>query len=180
MRLSLFGTKPLADAEAHYAAVVAEARLPAWYRDAGVPDTLDGRFAVLATLLALTDIRLERGGDHARSFGPRLTEAFIADGAKISLTGNTAQSLRVNSDHTTTLWGVAGSFAGAFDDIAFVAGSSIVLRGSNLIAYSPGFRREGEYALASAFAVASLLTMLAIVTLVIKTFIEWRGDGGSH
>src|SRR5690606_26118770 len=70
---------PVAEAGDLYAAVVAEARLPAWYRDAGVPDTLDGRFAVLATLLALADIRLERGGDQARSFGPRLTEAFIAD-----------------------------------------------------------------------------------------------------
>lgn len=79
MRRSLFGAKPLADAGALYAAVVAEARRPAWYRDAGVPDTLDGRFAVLTTLLALADIRLERGGEQARALGPRLIEAFIAD-----------------------------------------------------------------------------------------------------
>jgi sulfate transport system permease protein len=31
-----------------------------------------------------------------------------------------------------------------------------------------------EYQLAAAFAVASLLTLLAVVTLVAKTFIEWR------
>lgn len=79
MRLPFFGAKPLPDAGPLYAAVVAEARRPDWYRDAGVPDTMDGRFAVLTTLLALADIRLERGADEARALGPRLTEAFIAD-----------------------------------------------------------------------------------------------------
>ena len=79
MRLPFFGTKPLADAGPLYAAVVAETRRPDWYRDAGVPDTLDGRFAVLSSLLALADIRLERGADEARELGPRLAEAFIAD-----------------------------------------------------------------------------------------------------
>jgi len=33
-----------------------------------------------------------------------------------------------------------------------------------------------EYNFVGAFAVASLLAMLAIVTLVIKTFVEWRAD----
>jgi len=79
MRLPFFGAKPLADAGPLYAAVVAEARRPDWYREAQVPDTLDGRFAVLASLLALADIRLERGADDARALGPRLVEAFIAD-----------------------------------------------------------------------------------------------------
>lgn len=81
MPLSFFGlgSRRPADAGALYAAIVGEARRPDWYRDAGVPDTLDGRFAVLSTLLALADIRLERGGDEARSLGPRLAEAFIAD-----------------------------------------------------------------------------------------------------
>jgi len=79
MRLPFFGTKRLPDARALYAAIVAEARRPEWYRDAEVPDTLDGRFAVLTSLLALADIRLERGADDARAIGPRLAEAFIAD-----------------------------------------------------------------------------------------------------
>ncbi len=79
MRLFFGGTKPQPNASALYAAVVAEARAPAWYRDAGVPDTMDGRFAVLATLLALTDIRLERGTKTARAIGPRIAECFIAD-----------------------------------------------------------------------------------------------------
>ena len=79
MRLPFFGAKPLADAGKLYAAVVAETRRPDWYRHAGVPDTLDGRFAVLSSLLALADIRLERGADSARELGPRLAEAFSAD-----------------------------------------------------------------------------------------------------
>ena len=79
MRLPFFSPKPLADAGPLYRAVIAEARRPDWYRDAAIPDTLDGRFAVLTTLLSLTDIRLERGADGARALGPRLTECFIAD-----------------------------------------------------------------------------------------------------
>ena len=51
----------------------------AYYRTAGLPDTIDGRFALLASLLALTDIRLGRGGELARACAPRLTERFIAD-----------------------------------------------------------------------------------------------------
>jgi len=31
-----------------------------------------------------------------------------------------------------------------------------------------------EYQLAAAFAVASLLTLLAVVTLVVKAVVEWR------
>lgn len=79
MRLPFFSPKPLADAGPLYRAIVAEARRPFWYQDGGVADTLDGRFAVLTTLLSLADIRLERGADAARALGPRLTEAFIAD-----------------------------------------------------------------------------------------------------
>ena len=79
MRLPFFGAKEQADAGPLYAAIVGEARRPDWYRDALVPDTLDGRFAVLTSLLALADIRLERGADGARELGPRLAEAFIAD-----------------------------------------------------------------------------------------------------
>jgi cytochrome b pre-mRNA-processing protein 3 len=79
MRLPFHKPKPLADPAALYAAVVAAARRPDWYREAQVPDTMDGRFAVLTSLLALADIRLERGGGGTQAMGPRLTEAYIAD-----------------------------------------------------------------------------------------------------
>jgi sulfate transport system permease protein len=35
-----------------------------------------------------------------------------------------------------------------------------------------------EYNFVAAFAVASLLAMLAILTLVAKTLVEWRSGGG--
>ena len=67
------------DAGALYGAVVAEARRPAWYREGAVPDTLDGRFAVLASLTALTILRLEDGDEEAVRHSVALTESFIAD-----------------------------------------------------------------------------------------------------
>ena len=44
-----------------------------------MPDTIDGRFAVLSSLMALTDIRLGQGGATAKAVAPRVTEQFIAD-----------------------------------------------------------------------------------------------------
>ena len=60
-----------------FAAVVAEARAPEWYRDGQVPDTIDGRFAVLSTVAALTTVRLESAGDSGRLASVALTERFV-------------------------------------------------------------------------------------------------------
>ena len=68
-----------ADAGALYNAVVAEARRPAWYREGAVADSMDGRFAVLSSLTALTILRLEDGGEEAVRHSVALTESFIAD-----------------------------------------------------------------------------------------------------
>ena len=57
--------------------LVAEARQPHWFVEGQVPDTIDGRFAVLATIIALATVRLERGGERARSAAVALTERFI-------------------------------------------------------------------------------------------------------
>ncbi len=62
-----------------YDALVAAAREPGWYRDGGVPDTLEGRFDMLATLLALVLVRLEAEGDDAKVESVALTEIFIDD-----------------------------------------------------------------------------------------------------
>ncbi len=62
-----------------YEQVVARARQPHWYVEGEVPDTLEGRFAMLATLLALVDVRLESGGERARLASVSLAECFIAD-----------------------------------------------------------------------------------------------------
>jgi len=62
-----------------YNAIVAEARDPAWYRDGGVPDTVDGRFDMVAMILALVLIRLEGEGERGRLPSTLLTELFIDD-----------------------------------------------------------------------------------------------------
>lgn len=58
-------------------ALVAQARQPHWYVEGGVPDTIDGRFALLAAIVALATVRLERGGDPARDASIGLAERFI-------------------------------------------------------------------------------------------------------
>jgi len=76
--MRLFRSEPSA-ARPLYDQVVARARLPHWYVAGQAPDTMEGRFAVLATLLALTDLRLERGGEEARKASVGLTECFVDD-----------------------------------------------------------------------------------------------------
>ena len=74
----LLGRVPGQDGAAAYAAVVAQARDTTWYEQCGVPDTLDGRFAMVSTVLALVLLRLE--GDPAAAVGSvRITERFVAD-----------------------------------------------------------------------------------------------------
>ena len=59
-------------------AVTAEARRPHWYVEGKIPDTLDGRFAVLSTIAALVIIRLEGEGEEGELASVGLTERFIA------------------------------------------------------------------------------------------------------
>lgn len=62
-----------------YRAVVAEARRPFWYAEGGAPDTLDGRFDMVALVTALVLIRMEADGEAGREPAARLTELFIDD-----------------------------------------------------------------------------------------------------
>ncbi|WP_419826989.1 ubiquinol-cytochrome C chaperone family protein [Sphingomonas sp.] len=62
-----------------YAAIVAAARDPRWYRAGGVADTLDGRFDMVSGVLALVLIRLEAAGDDGREPAARVTELFVDD-----------------------------------------------------------------------------------------------------
>lgn len=61
-----------------YRAIVATGRDPAWYREGGVPDTIDGRFDMIAALTALVLLRLEREEAGTRP-SVLLAELFIAD-----------------------------------------------------------------------------------------------------
>ena len=62
-----------------YNSVVQTARQPWWYAEAGVPDTLDGRFDMIAAILSLLLLRLEAEGNPGLEPVARLTEIFIED-----------------------------------------------------------------------------------------------------
>ena len=64
-------------ATALFDALTAEARQKHWYVEGEVPDTLDGRFAVLATITALANVRLERDEDEGERLSVALAERFI-------------------------------------------------------------------------------------------------------
>lgn len=76
----IFGeTRPRAALAPLYRALVAEGRDPVWYREGQVPDTMDGRFDMIAAVAALVLIRLEAGGEAERANATLLTEIFIDD-----------------------------------------------------------------------------------------------------
>lgn len=62
-----------------YRAIVAKGRDPAWYREGQVPDTLDGRFDMIAAILSLVLLRLEAESDRGKGASVLLTEIFIDD-----------------------------------------------------------------------------------------------------
>lgn len=61
-----------------YNAVVARGRAPHWYVEGGVPDTMEGRFDTIASVLAIVLLRLEVEPE-AASASAWVTERFIAD-----------------------------------------------------------------------------------------------------
>ena len=62
-----------------YNAIVGEARRPHWYVEGQVPDTLDGRFDMVSSILSLVLLRLEALGEPAREASAQLTEIFVTD-----------------------------------------------------------------------------------------------------
>ena len=52
-----------------YGAIVAHARLPAFYRALAVPDTIEGRFDLLVLHVHLLFRRLAQGDEHCRAIG---------------------------------------------------------------------------------------------------------------
>jgi cytochrome b pre-mRNA-processing protein 3 len=77
---SIFGeAKQRAPLEPLYRAIVERGRDPAWYREGKVPDTIDGRFDMIAAILALVLLRLDAEGGAGRDPSVLLTELFIDD-----------------------------------------------------------------------------------------------------
>ncbi len=77
----LFGRKepnPRDALQPLYLQLVARARQPHWYIEGEVPDSVDGRFDVLATVLTLVLLRLESEREHAGA-SALVTEIFVDD-----------------------------------------------------------------------------------------------------
>ena len=62
-----------------YGAIVAQARLPVFYQELGVPDRLEGRFLVLSLHLFAVLHRLKAEGGDALDLAQELTDRFSAD-----------------------------------------------------------------------------------------------------
>jgi cytochrome b pre-mRNA-processing protein 3 len=60
-----------------FKALTGEARRKHWYREGQVEDSVDGRFAMLATVMALATVRLEAGGAEGRGHSAWLAERFV-------------------------------------------------------------------------------------------------------
>jgi cytochrome b pre-mRNA-processing protein 3 len=66
--------------DALYRHVVARAREPHWYVQGAVADTIDGRFDMIAALLAMLMLRLEQDdGPATRAAEVAIAEAFVDD-----------------------------------------------------------------------------------------------------
>lgn len=75
----LFGRRDPTATLPLYNTVVARAREPHWYAQGRVPDTVDGRFDMVAAVLALLLIRLEDDPVQGPEPAARLAERFVDD-----------------------------------------------------------------------------------------------------
>ncbi|WP_394648760.1 ubiquinol-cytochrome C chaperone family protein [uncultured Sphingomonas sp.] len=109
----LLGRRDRSAALPLYDAVVARARLPHWYLDGAVPDTLDGRFDMVAAVLAMVLLRLE---DDPQGAAPvaQLTEQFVDDmDAQVRQIGFGDM---VVGKHVGRMMGMLGGRLGAYRD----------------------------------------------------------------
>lgn len=100
-----------------YTAIIAKGRLLHWYEQGQVPDTLDGRFDMIATILAMVILRMEEI-DGAAQDSAYLTELFVDDmDAQMREAG--IGDVVVAKDMgkiMSVLGGRIGAFRGAFDN----------------------------------------------------------------
>ncbi len=96
-----------------YDAVIARARQPHWYLDGQVPDTLDGRFDMVAAVLAMVVLRLEQEEGGAPVIA-QLTERFVDDmDAQVRQIGFGDM---VVGKHVGRMMGMLGGRLGAYRD----------------------------------------------------------------
>ena len=73
------GNRQEATIKALYGAIVAQARAPVFYRDYGVPDTVNGRFDMIVLHLALFLDRMEAGSETMRTQGQAAFDLFCRE-----------------------------------------------------------------------------------------------------
>jgi cytochrome b pre-mRNA-processing protein 3 len=96
-----------------YDAVVARAREPHWYLAGGAPDTLDGRFDMVAAILSMVLLRLETEADGA-AVSTEVTERFVDDmDAQIRQIGFGDM---IVGKHVGRMMGMLGGRLGAYRD----------------------------------------------------------------
>jgi cytochrome b pre-mRNA-processing protein 3 len=160
----LFGASNQREAAAPlYRAVVARGRDPSWYREGRVPDTVDGRFDMIAAILALVLIRLEADGEAGRIPSVLLTEAFVDDmDASLRQIGIGDY---VVGKHVGRMMGALGGRLGAFRDAGAGDGLDAAVR-RNIFHDAPpsdealAFVTQGLSAFAAALPAADLETLL--------------------
>lgn len=115
LKRAIGATPPNLPGTALYAAIVAEARRPDWYVAGEVPDTLDGRFDMVALVLSLTLLRFEAETDlHAPQSSADVTDRFITD-----MDGNLRQDGvgdQVVGKHLGRMMAALGGRLGAYRD----------------------------------------------------------------
>lgn len=114
---SLFKKAPHADAaHAIHGAIVARARSPGFYRHAGVADTVDGRFEVLALHVALVIHRLQ-GDLELVELGQALFEVMVDNldhGLRLAGLGDLRVGKRVKT-MVAAFYGRLQAYGGALD-----------------------------------------------------------------
>ncbi len=77
--IPLFRRSPKPTIAALYGAIVAQARLPRFYEDYGVPDTVLGRFDMVLLHVVLVLRRLREGEERDRALAQQLFDTFCRD-----------------------------------------------------------------------------------------------------
>lgn len=104
---------PNAKMQSLYNAIVSEGRQLAWYEEAQVPDSIDGRFDMIAAIFSLVLIRLEKDDERGQELA-WLTEIFIKD-----MDGQLRQigiGDMIVGKHVGRMMGALGGRVGAYRD----------------------------------------------------------------
>ena len=152
------------EALALYRAAVAEAREAHWYRDGEVPDTLDGRFDMIAAVLSLVLLRLEADGPDpaATRLNARLAERFIDD-----MDGQLREigiGDIVVGKHIGKMMGMLGGRLGAYRD-GLAAGDLAPALARNLYRGAPPAPAQVSHVSRALFALRERLAALSLDAL---------------